>query len=167
MSQRLGLIGVACGFLFASVPLAKEYPVITQSRRAKLQGIEAVSVYVDRLRGEEEHAKRFRTEIELRLRQAGIRVEDGTDATLVLGRAYKRFQGCPLICVIQAEVQETGFFARLGGVRQFPVVTWESSLNRREQIVEEANWSSARKELVAAVDEFLNDYLAVNPREPE
>jgi hypothetical protein len=142
-----------------ALPALAEHPLVTASRRAKVENLEAISVYVDHYAGEEEDAKRFKTEVELRLRQAGIRIESDAP-TLMLGRASRRDSGGALVRRIQAELQETGFFKRGDGVSHFSVVTWESTLDSQTKVIKKDTWESARPELVAAVDELLNDLLA-------
>jgi hypothetical protein len=82
----------------------------------------------------------------------------------MLGRSTKQDSGSTLVRRLQAEIQETGSFSRGDSVRRFPVVTWESTLDGQEKAVKSDDWTSARREFMAVVDEFLNDYLVVNPR---
>jgi hypothetical protein len=143
-----------------------EHPLVAASRRAKVEELKAVSVIVDHYAGEEEDAKRFETEVELRLQQAGLRIENDAP-TLMLGRSSTRDSGGTLIRRLQAELQETGSFKRGEGIRNFSVVTWESTLNRQTKAVTRDTWASARTEFVAAVDEFLNDLLATTTNQKD
>lgn len=119
---------------------------LTQHRRNCLRGIGAIEVYVNHYRGEDEQARRLKIEVELRLRQAGIKVGPGA-AILFLGRN-------------QANIQEFGKFERRHGFSELPATTWESSLIWRND--DDRDWNEARKMTMAAVDELLNDYLAAN-----
>ena len=133
---------------------------LTQHRRGYIKGIGAIAVRVDQYKGEDEQVTQLKTEVELRLRQAGIQVGPGS-AYLMLGRSHYPHG----LCHIQAEIQEFSKFERRHGLSELPVTTWESSLDGTTQNIAVDDWEAARKVLMAAVDEFLNDYLAANQTE--
>jgi hypothetical protein len=150
---------VACIVLVIFHSFAVAEDPLTQNRRACVKGLTKISIIVNHYKGEEEQARRFKTEVELRLRQAGIGVGPGS-AFIMLGRSPH--DG---VCDIQAEIQEYGKFERRHGFSELAATTWESSRHRTKQRIEGHDWDAARKVLMVAVDEFLNDYLAANPRE--
>jgi hypothetical protein len=158
--KRILLI-VVCATALVSVS-GKAQDLITQHRRACLEGFGRVFVYVDYYEGEEQKAKQFQTQVELRLRQAGIQVQAG-GAVLFLGRSHASYPFSP--CRIQANVNEVGKFKRGYGFFEMSVTTWESSLHGTTQDIKGNDWESTRKVLSAAVDEFINDYLAANQTE--
>jgi hypothetical protein len=133
---------------------------LTQQRRGYLKGMGTITVRVDQYKGEDEQARQLKTEVELRLRQAGIKVGPGS-TFLMLGRSHYPHG----LCHIQAEIQEFGKFDRRQGVSELPAITWKSSLDGATQEIKADDWESTRKVLVAAVDEFVNDYLAANQTE--
>jgi hypothetical protein len=136
--------------------------VLTQHRRDCLEGIGNIYVSLDYYKGEKEKARQFQTEIELRLRQAGIQVQAG-NTILFLGRHHPFYPLGP--CRIQANINEFGKFKRKYGFVELSVTTWESSLHGTLQNIAGDDWESTRNVLSAAVDEFINDYLAANQSE--
>jgi hypothetical protein len=135
---------------------------LTQFRRNYVKGIDKISVMIDHYKGEEEQARELKTAVELRLRQAGIPVHPGSPV-LILGRHHLDYPWG--LCRIQANINEFGKFERRHGFSELSVTTWESSLNGTMQNIKTDDWESTRKVLSAAVDEFINDYLAANQTE--
>ena len=154
------LLVVASLVLLLSSPNATAQDPLTQHRRDCIKGMGTIAVRVDHYKGEDEKASQLKTEVELRLRQAGIQVGSAS-AFLMLGRSHYPHG----LCHVQAEIQEFGNFERRHGFSELPVTTWESSLDGTTQNVAVDDWEAARKVLMAAVDEFLNDYLAANQTE--
>ena len=147
--------------LLLASPNAMSQDPLTQHRRVCVKGLGKISVMVDCYEGEKEQARQLETEIELRLRQAGIEVGPRS-AYLMLGRNHPDYPWG--LCRIQANLQEFGKFERRHGFSELPAITWESSLNGTRQNIKVDDWESTRKVLMAAVDEFINDYLAANPQ---
>jgi hypothetical protein len=68
MSRHLAVLVIS---LAVGAPhLYAQNPVITDSRRAKVEGLTSISVFVDHYAGEDDQAQRLKTEVELLLRQA-------------------------------------------------------------------------------------------------
>ncbi|KKL07866.1 hypothetical protein LCGC14_2581700 [marine sediment metagenome] len=159
MTRLLAIVASVVLLLSSTNAMAQD--LLTQQRRGYIKGIGAIAVMVDQYKGEDEQATQLKTEVELRLRQAGIQVGPGS-AYLMLGRSHPHGLG---LCHIQAEIQEFSKFERRHGLSsELPVTTWESSLDGTTQDIAVDDWEAARKVLMAAVDEFLNDYLAANQR---
>ena len=123
-----------------------------------------VGIYVDHFKGEEESAKRLKTKIELRMRQAGIKI--GRGPTLVIGRSQVRTP-YGIFYRLQIEVQETVLLSRpesLGVSRKISVSSWKADNHRKLIFRDARELSTCEKEFEAGIDQFLNEYLQANPK---
>ena len=142
----------------------------SQAARDSLRGLLGVAVLIVEPAPEVERAgltrKQLQTDVELRLRQAGIRVLTPVERLNMMGQpfVYVRVQVLmdPSECapshaevaLYQKAYLETGEMTKVAS-------TWEVSALG---MVERANFSPLRDKVSELVDQFINAYLSVNPR---
>jgi hypothetical protein len=137
-----------------------------------LRGLESVFVIVEKLSPDVEqdglHQDQIRTDVELRLRTAGIRVPKRAESlatpgnpyllvnitTLKYGRVYAAF--------VEIQLHQTVALDRAKDIVVIGAGTWGSAALK----IDDARFVSERirQSVGDKVDEFINDYLSVNPR---
>jgi len=153
-------------FLVTSPAVADE-----ELAQATLKGLRAMNVVVESLKPEAERdgllRDTIRTDVELKLRQAGIAVlsksEPPAYAYLYVNVGTMKpsaASGLYAYCV-HVELVQRVYLARDASVFTF-ARTWQST--GIFGTVGTFNLSSVRGTVRDSVDEFLNDYLAVNPK---
>ncbi len=158
--------------LFASVVSAGN----TESERATLRGLEGVDVVVEDIRNDAERdgltKDAVQTDVELRLRQAGIRVLTREERLNTPGQ--------PWLYVKVFTVTRSGGLCAYNSI---DVEFWQSvRLDRDSSLfwgADQKKWSTprivgtaeggnlrdVRETLRDKVDQFINAYLSVNPKE--
>lgn len=142
--------------------------------RATLKGLTGMAVAVEGLSADAEKAgvtrARVRTEVELRLRQAGIRVLEtqseqseapGTPCLTVNLNvlAASLADQPPLVFSVLVELKQRCVLERDAGTTAM-ATTWKTGCVFRGGVLRE----QASEVVGEMVDDFLNDYLAVNPK---
>jgi hypothetical protein len=164
--MRKALVGTAL-FILAFVSPAHSDPSENQTR--SLVGLREISVVVEPLRDEVVRdgltTKDIRTSVELRLRESGVTVvpESGAVTFLYINvNAQKRPDMLLYAVNIDVSLRQNVALLRDPTIQVFFVPTW-----RRSYIYSGGGASlseGARNSLRALLDEFLNDYLAANPK---
>lgn len=142
--------------------------------RDALKGLQGVRVLVEKLTPEVEKygltSQQLQTDVELRLRQNGIRVLSGQEQFSTPGMPYLYVNvgitmrdDIPLaVFVISVELNQNVFLAR-DTTKLCIASTWDTKgvvgsvgLDKIETTI--------REDVIDNVDQFINDYLAVNPK---
>lgn len=138
-----------------------------------LAGLQGVRVVVDEIEPDEEkfgfNRQQFQTDVELRLRQFGIKVLTLEERLLTLGTPYLYInvisiipEGIPLAAVkVSVELKENVLLERNPTILT-NAATWHTG---GVATVGLDNISQIREVVIKFVDEFINDYLAANPKE--
>jgi len=149
--------------------------VLNEVRREPLVGLEGLLLIVGKLSSVEEQygltGLELRTDVELRLRQSGIKFE---------GKDWEKTQGKPCLLIwvktlvpkvisndsvvvdINVELQEDAVLLRNPKI-YIPTVTWRR--NWLGIITIDGFEDHIRGFIKDSVDQFCNDYLAANPKE--
>jgi hypothetical protein len=146
--------------------LATAHPALATDEsieRQTLKGIKVVAVQVDALRPEIERdgltQTQVKADVEQRLRESGIRVDDAASATLLVNvNAVLVGQGAPLYAVsatvdFQQDVVVRGLDATAS--------TWSIG---GIAAVGQANLPMVRDFVRSKVDKFIDAYFSVNPK---
>jgi len=162
-------------FLIVAIVLGGGAPVFagdSESNRTTLRGLSGIYVLVESLGPETERARltqaQLQTDVELRLRRAGIKVLTEQETLLTPAAAY-------------LYVDITSFHAQRGYTLFVTVALRQAVILMRDpSIVTLAEtWSvswlgkghpgsfvkDVREKIADAVDQFMNAYLAMNPKE--
>jgi hypothetical protein len=144
--------------------------------RDALKGLQGVRVLVEKLTPEVEKygltSQQLQTDVELRLRQNGIRVlSEGQEQFSAPGMPYLYVnvsimmrKDIPLaVFVILVELKQNVFLAR-DTTKLCIASTWDSKSMVGSVGLDKIE-TTIRKDVKDNVDEFINDYLAVNPKE--
>ena len=164
------LIGLAVLWGIVGLLGVESWALDSERTRATLRGIEGVRVVIEGLESEVERAglttQQLQTDVELRLRLAGIRVLTDEES--------RRTPGQPLLYVnVNVLLQSDGLAAYSIEValRQRAALETDGSPATVETwgaasigIVGRARLDSIRNPLRDGVDEFINAYLSVRPR---
>lgn len=164
------LIAISVGTLCTASDAAAD-----EIERSSLKGLKGFVVLVERLRADAENngltTDSIRTDVELRLRQAGITVYPSVRDDPSPAKAYVYVN----INLRAANGTATGLFAASVSVElqqwlrsrvsdlEFPGATWS-----RGTIVTvgASHLRDIRDTVKDRIDEFINDYLAANPKQP-
>ncbi len=167
------LIGVTLALLVGLGSVVEAVGPLEQHRRQSLTGIPGVIVSVEKI---EQNAERdglirttLQTDVELRLRQAGIRVLTKEESQLTLSvpvlyvkvRTIKSRDSTSYAFYIAVDLAQTATLLRDQTKFQKGVTTWKAldtlgTVGRRKI-------TTLRDEVRDMVDEFINAYLAANP----
>lgn len=154
-------------------------PFLRKANRANLQGLSGLNVYVG-ITGHSREAEKdglrqssLQTDVEVRLRQAGIKIFTEEENAKVLGRTEFVVE-LTLIKHQILEVAEMYFYtldihlseqatlmrnpSRTVWADSWVTLEWSGTLHGR-------NFTPLRDKLRDVTDEFINDYLAANPKE--
>ena len=145
----------------------------TELRRQSLKGLKGVEVLVERLDAEAERVglneTTIQTDVELMLRQAGIRVLTPAESLESPGRAWlyvspallRISTGEACVYTITVELRQDVRLERDLSIEAFGATTWNA--RRRLGIVPTASFApKVRDSLKDLVDQFINAYLSVN-----
>jgi hypothetical protein len=165
MSERV--LGLTAAILAFAVTVAAEMP---DRARETLRGLPGVTVVVEPLSpGAEQDGltqSQLRTEVEQRLRKAGIRVltkeewqnTPGSPYLYINVAALKKNYGL-YAYAIEVCLNQLVTLIRDQDIQEF-AETWET---REVGTVGEERLPTVRNSVVAHVDEFIRDYFTVNP----
>ena len=136
--------------------------------RAALVGLKGVWVLVESVHPETESQSlikdQIKTDVELRLRKAGIRVLTPNQAAVIPGKpvllVYVNAAIASGICVYVALVQLTEDVTLARGI-ETTAITWDAYLTGS---IKAQNISKVRKDVSDLVDKFITDYRAANPK---
>jgi hypothetical protein len=146
--------------------LATAYPALAADEsveRQTLKGIKMVAVQVEALRPEVEGdgltQAQIKADVEQRLREAGIQVNDGATATLIVNvNAVLVGQGAPVYAVsAQVEFEQDVVVRGLDATAR----TWSIG---GIAAVGKANLPMVRDFVRGKVDKFIDAYRSVNPK---
>lgn len=131
---------------------------------SSLKGLVALKVVVEQLdpkvEGNGITQKQLETDIELRLRQAGVNVSEQASALLYANVAVL----CgDFACAynISLDLQQAVRLVMRPDAGTMPAATWNSGITG---LLKGHNLEPVRKTLKDQVDQFLNSYLAANPK---
>ncbi len=167
MRRRLAIIGLVMIFLMGIGSQASAQGPDDLDTRT-LKGISAVLVLVEDLDGD--GAKTLglttgaiRTDVELKLRLAGMRVVTRVESFSLSGGPYLYINVNVLpspsrTASISVELHQNTLLER-NGERAIGVTTWD-----RGTLISNPNAQGIRNSIKDKVDEFLNDWLSVNPK---
>lgn len=140
---------------------------LTDKQKA-LVGLKGVLVVVEDIRPQAEPLDltidQIQTDVELRLRKAGLRVLTVLEMLETPGRPYLYVNVNPIIwsgicaCAIEVNLRETVMLAR--GLKTQGSI-WDE---RSAGFVRKENIRQIRDRISDEVDKFINDYLAANPK---
>ena len=142
----------------------------TENDRQSLKGLEGVGVVVEDLEAEVEqgglNTTSIRTDVELKLRQAGITVLTEAEVLAAPGGPILHINvstvGGPLYAYfVGVELCQDVRLDRDPSIRIFTAVTWSVGA---VGTVGRSNLRDIRNSIKDHVDEFLNAYLSVNPK---
>jgi len=146
--------------------------------RDALKGLQGVRVLVEILEPEVEKSglttQQLQTDVELRLRQNGIRVLSEQEQLSTPGMPYLYVnvnimirKDIPLVqlavYVISVKLKQNVFLAR-DTTKLCIASTWDSKGSNVGSVGLDKIETTIRKNIKDNVDEFINDYLAVNPK---
>jgi hypothetical protein len=158
----MGLIGVA--LLFACSTSASANDVF---QRQTLKGLTVIRVLVEPMEPEAERdgitTSQLQADVELRLRQSAITVEDAsTEGFIYVSvNALKQSGGSGYAYSIDVELQQEITLARIG--KHSLGSTWNARPFIGLTPLAEA-FQNIRAAVRDSVDEFINAYLSVNPK---
>lgn len=150
------------------------HPTYAQAKRETLRGLQGVEVLVEGLDPDVEKLgltrEALKADTELQLRQYGIKVLSREEWLTAPGMPYlyivcnaQLIEGTGLVAYnVQVELSQQVLLVRDPAI-ECTAVTW-----RRSSVgsVGRGNLRQVRDGIKDDVAEFINDYLAVNPREP-
>jgi hypothetical protein len=146
----------------------------TESRQQSLKGLKEIKVLVEDLDAEPErdglNKTAIQTDVELKLRQAAIRVLTRAESLETPGAPYLYINVHPMLSTtgklyvwsITVELRQSVRLERDPNIRVFYATTWSAA--RVLGIVPRADLRTVREDIKDPVDEFINVYLAVNPK---
>lgn len=147
----------------------------TEAKRGSLRGLKGVGVVVEALQPEAEREgltkSQLRTDVELALRQAGIRVLSEEESLAEPGGPYLYinlntvksevlYAFVSYSFSLQISLRQDATLTRDPSIK-VNAMTWQTSVLGS---VSAANLQDLRKTLRDSLDQFINDYLAVNPK---
>ena len=163
---RAGAVLVALLGLLATPSWAGDSPW----NRATLRGLPGMAVLVEALTPQVERTgltrNQLQTDVELRLRQAGIRVLTSEERFAVVGKPYLYVRVTILLygerlVIYHIKVELVQYASLETGEVAFAAATWDTA---RLGTLDISNLSYGRDRVIDEVDEFINAYLSVNPR---
>jgi len=145
--------------------------VYGQTDIESLRGLKGVYVIIESLKPDIEadglREDQIQTDVELKLRLAGIKV--------LTEEEWEKELGCPCLyvkvsarkwesiysCSTDVELHQDVYLVRDSSIRVFGAITWyKSSFG----LIGEMKVYQIRDSIKDYVDEFINDYLSVNPK---
>ena len=133
--------------------------------RRSLRGLKGVQVIVESQKPEVEQnglmTGAIQTDVELKLRQAGIPVSDRGDAGLIVGVSVLTSSDGLWPFMITVELDQTTALSRDPSIFLPAVPTWDVRVFGH---VGKQNVRSLRDSVKDLVDQFINAYLTVNPK---
>ncbi len=157
-----------CSLVFGIALLFLDIPAWADNSigGATLKGIKAVAVVVEEMRADAEGdgltRSQLQTDVELRLRQAGIPVDNDAPGVLYLAVNTVKSQGGFYAYVIGVEFAQGVLLARDPSITTFDT-TWRAIPG--VGIINAINLHTVRDDVRDQVDEFINAYLEQNPRQ--
>jgi len=140
-------------------------------RREPLKGIQGISVLIESLRPVAKELgitrESLKTEVELKLRSAGIKIPRSEEKDSPFGTLYVNVNIIRdkniYAFKIDIELHEIVYIKRINKRKliRTPVRIWDYGY---VGLFHKDNSSFIREELKRGLDRFLNDYLAVNPK---
>jgi hypothetical protein len=146
----------------------------SELQRPTLRGLQGVEVAVERMAPEAERdgltRSQVQTDVELRLRQAGIRVLSDEERRTTPGRPYlyirvstsKRSVGGLHAYSTDVELKQDAWLVRDQDTKAYGATTWQVA---GVGSVGGPRIREVREDVLDYVDEFINAYLAVNPEQ--
>jgi len=174
----LVFIGVFVCLVLANTEECHSRPAVAfvSRERDTLKGLSGVEVRIEPIRPEAEKSgyglttKQLQTDVELRLRQSGIRVLTGKERRLTAGAPYlyvnvnvviRQRTGMNLaVYNIHVELNQIVYLGRDPTVRCY-ASTWNNGFVGSIGV---SNLGDIRVTVKESVDHFINDYLAANPK---
>ena len=162
------LISVANVFGFVLVALSGAFAQSMQEERNVLQGLDGIRVEVKRIKPEIERDGLFvgilQTDVELKLRMAGIKVFSEGEEPAIPGAPY-------LFLNVDAMKSSIGYAYRIQLSLREPVTLARKALKvvgttfrTQDQFGISPHLSDIREEVRDVVDEFINAWLEANPK---
>ncbi len=138
-----------------------------QLRREPLKGIKGIFVMIENLSPVAKElgitGESLNTEVELKLRLAGIKIPRSEEKDSAFGILYVNLniirEKSIYVFNINVEFKEIVYIKRINQRR--PLTTWDDSY---VGLTQKDSSSFIREKLKRILDTFLNDYLAVNPK---
>jgi hypothetical protein len=145
------------------------------TKRGSLRGLKGIGVVVEALQpGTESDGltqSQLRTDVELALRQAGIRVLSQEESLAEPGRPYLYINlntmksevlnvFASYLFSLQLSLRQDATLTRAPDIK-VSAITWQTAVLGS---VKAADLQNLRKTLRDSLDQFINDYLAVNPK---
>ena len=133
-----------------------------RARRKFVEGLTEISLVMTHA-DETPEGRKLKTQIELKLRDCGLRVGSGSRRAPVMAATCETIKnpGEGYTRRLLVYLTEYAVLQRGKGTKTLFVTTWESSLNG-DSYVDDDDWEKRKMEILAAVDEFINDWQAVN-----
>jgi hypothetical protein len=139
-------------------------PLAASGDKELLRGLKSVAVQIAPIGRADEAAgivqPQLRTDVETQLRRFGIQVIDQPDALMTVSVVTGEHRAGELWYAIALDVTENATLYRTGKLMN--VTTWTANLAVRMATVNAAG-PVIRDAVREAVDEFVTDFLAVNP----
>lgn len=153
---------VTLALLFLTVPAWAD----TASDRATLKGITSVTAVVEEMDSEAERygltTSQLQTDVELRLRQAGIIVRPTLDGMLYVHVGLAKSKSGPLYAFhIRVQYRQRVFLARAPEIPAW-ATTWHVG---GTGIIDTRRLREVRSHVIDLVDQFINAYLEQNPKQ--
>lgn len=153
-------------FVFGQANQVDHVAVSRARLRAILEGLQVVNVRVGWVGDSSNYADKLKVAIELRLQEHGIRVSDDKEIP-------------KLHCIVGGWEGAGGTISGTASVELYE----QATLKREEKVAWVRSWYSAdtgmakssqggrandtyKQWILEGVDEFINDYLAANPKQP-
>jgi hypothetical protein len=130
------------------------YNAFDEKRRAAVKNLDEIQGVTVIVNGKfDEYSKQCKTDFELRIRQAGIKIKsDGDGPRLVFSCSPDGLQGC---------LFETVYVSRGDGFTAIDnIETWAASAQTFSRKPTNPSRAGLRTELDSMLNEFFNDYLA-------
>jgi hypothetical protein len=171
--QRIAIMSLVLAVLYLLVLIDVGIASDTESNRASLKGIKGVRVSIERLEHEVKEVglteDMILTDVELRLRKAGIRVFTKEESDKIPGTPFlnvsintmeNKVLNAHLTCINVKLYQEV-YLVRDVSIKT-TARTW--SAEACGIVPNIVNKKEVREKIADLVDIFINTYLAVNPR---
>lgn len=141
-----------------------------QDRNEVLQGIKSVRVNISGILKESEKRSQLQTDVELKLRLAGIKVDPNSSQTLVVSvmivpvMADQSSKVIGNYGTVQLSLADEVFLLRNPKIASI-ARTWQGSYAYLHGPSDNDNfWERCRDSVRDFTDEFINDYLSVNSK---
>ena len=155
--------GLGLALFLLTVPaLASDIP----NERATLKGLKAVNLTVERIDPEAEKdgltKSQLQTDVESRLRQAGISVDHLSDEYLYVDVNTLKGERGVYSYSVHVEFHQSVMLVRDPKIIYYGAATWSVG---RMGTVGSGHLREVREDVAALVDQFINAYLEQNPRQ--